>query len=61
MERRLIDSFGDYFDRYASPEITRKETFTRAKSEFEKVCGFTPYSNYESYKSARTQSRRKFR
>ncbi len=60
-ERRLIDRFSEDFESNLSNEISREETFIRAKEKFENECGFTPYRNYKSFKSARTQSKNKFR
>lgn len=59
MEKRLIDRFAQDFDSSLAPEITREESFSKAKKKFEEVCGFTAYSNYNSFKSARYQDRRK--
>ena len=37
------------------------QTFEKAKEEFERVCGFTPYINFGSFKSSRWQDRKKQR
>lgn len=57
----MIDRFTDDFERSLSNEISREESFTLAKKRFEDVCGFTPYTNYRSYKSSRSRDRRKVR
>ena len=59
MEKRLIDRFSEDFDQNLSNEISREETFNRAKKQFESKCGFTPYRSYNSYKAARSRDRRK--
>lgn len=59
MEKRLIDRFTEDFESSLSNEISREESFQKAKEKFEKQCGFTPYRSYSSYKSAKYQDRRK--
>jgi hypothetical protein len=61
MGKRLIDRFSQDFDRHLSNNITREETFKRAKEDFESACGFTAYSNYQSYRTARANDIRKRR
>lgn len=59
MNKRLIDRFTDEFEKHLSNERTRAETFEKAREEFEKVCGFTPYSNLNSFRAAKRQDRKK--
>lgn len=61
MEKRLIDRFTEDFESEKDDKSTMEETFQRAKEKFEKVCGFTPYSNANSYRAAKYQSKNKFR
>ena len=57
----MIDRFTQDFEQNLSMEITREETFNRAKKKFEETCGFTPYRSYRSYQAARSRDKRKFR
>lgn len=60
-EKRMIDRFTQDFEQSLSENVTREESFQRAKKKFEETCGFTAYRNYKSYKAARSQDRRKFK
>ena len=61
MEKRLIDRFTEDYDRNLSLNLSREETFKRAKDDFESVCGFTAYANSSSYRAAKYQDRKKRR
>lgn len=61
MGKRLIDRFSEDFDKHLSNNLTREETFRKAKEDFEKVCGFTPYVDYRSFRCARSNDIRKRR
>jgi len=57
----MIDRFNEDFESELSNTSSREETFERAKSKFESVCGFTPYRNYGSFRRAKYQARNRFR
>lgn len=59
MQTRMIDRFSRDFDENKSDELTPEQTFEKAVKKFEETCGFTPYSNYQSYRVAKYQDRRK--
>lgn len=59
MNKRLIDRFTEEFEKHLSNDLTPVQTFEKAKDEFERVCGFTPYINFGSFKSSRWQDRKK--
>jgi len=59
VERSMLDRFTHDFNSELSNEITREETFERAKKRFEDVCGFTPYRSYRSYRTASTAKKRR--
>lgn len=61
MEKRLIDRFSADFDKNLKDSKNMQEVFNKAKKDFENVCGFTPYSNYQSYSAARSRDKRKRR
>lgn len=61
MEKRLIDRFTEDFESVLATTTNMEDTFQKAKEKFEKVCGFTPYSNYNSYRAAKYKSKNKFR
>jgi len=61
MNKRLIDRFTEDYERNLSNNCTRIQSFENAKKDFERVCGFTPYTTYNSYKSAKCQDRNKMK
>ena len=61
MEKRLIDRFTEDFESELDGKSSMEETFQRAIKKFELVCGFTPYSNAESYRVAKYKAKNKFR
>ena len=57
----MIDRFTQDFEECLKPDQSMTEVFQKAKSKFESECGFTPYSSYRSYSTARRQDRKKGR
>jgi len=58
MSKRLIDRFTEDFERHLSGN-SHEQAFEKAKTDFENACGFTPYSNLNSYQASRSQDRKK--
>lgn len=59
MDKRMIDRFTEDFEKCLTPDESLTSIFDRAKKKFEAECGFTPYSSYRSYSTARRQDKNK--
>tara|TARA_R110000868_G_scaffold96848_2_gene266346 strand:- start:2931 stop:3113 length:183 start_codon:yes stop_codon:yes gene_type:complete len=59
MDRKLFDAFQEVYEKNLKPFNSRTDTFNKAQEQFEKQYGVRGYKNIESFKSARSQRKRK--
>jgi hypothetical protein len=59
MDKKLFDTFQEVYEKNLKPFHSRTETFNKAQDEFIETYGVRAYKNINSFKSARSQRRRK--
>jgi len=61
VNKSLYERFNQEFEKSLPNHQTTADAFTSANKNFEEVCGFQAYKNYDSFKVVRNRKRKKGR